>query len=130
VESTEAQTAGLPRLGRPICRTTGSAAAALLLHPQDRPVQGGPAALRIGVAGAAALPRHEADEVVEPEGEEPEQLDDEDAHGPDDDPEERLTEELVFNRWDHRLDRRALRTPRDRSRLRIQAIPAEADPTA
>jgi len=38
-------------------------------------------------------------------------------------------EDLVFNRWDHRLDRRALRTLRDRSRVRIEAIPAEAGPT-
>lgn len=38
-------------------------------------------------------------------------------------------EELVFNRWDHRLDRRALRTLRDRSSVRIQAIPPEASPT-
>jgi hypothetical protein len=38
-------------------------------------------------------------------------------------------EDLVFNRWDHRLDRRALRTLRDRSRVRVEAIPPEADPT-
>jgi hypothetical protein len=38
-------------------------------------------------------------------------------------------EELVFNRWDHRLDRRALRTLRDRSSLRIEALAAE-DETA
>jgi hypothetical protein len=31
-------------------------------------------------------------------------------------------EELVFNRWDHRLDRRALRTLRDRSSLRITPL--------
>lgn len=39
-------------------------------------------------------------------------------------------EELVFNRWDHRLDRRALRTLRDRSRLRIEAILPGAGPEA
>ena len=38
-------------------------------------------------------------------------------------------QELVFDRWDHRLDRRALLTLRDRSLLRIEAIPAAADPT-
>ena len=39
-------------------------------------------------------------------------------------------EDLVFNRWDHRLDRRALRTLRDRSTLRITAIAPGADQTA
>ena len=38
-------------------------------------------------------------------------------------------QELVFDRWTHRLDRRALRTLRDRSSVRIEAIPREADPT-
>ena len=38
-------------------------------------------------------------------------------------------QELVFDRWDHRLDRRALLTLRDRSLLRIEAIPPEAAPT-
>jgi hypothetical protein len=38
-------------------------------------------------------------------------------------------EDLVFNRWDHRLDRRALRPLRDRSRVRVEAIPPEADLT-
>src|SRR5450759_2707834 len=93
VESTEARAGGLPRrvgaLRGAFCRV----AAALLLHPRDRPVQSGPAALRVGVAGAAALPRHEADEVVEPEGEDPQQLDDEEPHGPDDDTEQRLAED-------------------------------------
>jgi len=35
-------------------------------------------------------------------------------------------QELVFDRWDHRLDRRALRTLRDRSRVRIKPIEADA----
>jgi hypothetical protein len=39
-------------------------------------------------------------------------------------------EELVFNRWDHRLDRRVLRTLRDRSTVRVEAIPAATDPAA
>src|SRR5665648_662998 len=93
MESTEARAGGLPRRVGPPRGALCLAAAALLLHPRDRPVQGGPAALRIGVAGAAALPRHEADEVVEPQGKEPQQLDDEEPHGPDDDPEERLAED-------------------------------------
>jgi len=38
-------------------------------------------------------------------------------------------QELVFDRWAHRLDRRALRTLRDRSSVRIEAIPPEAAPT-
>lgn len=35
-------------------------------------------------------------------------------------------QELVFDRWTHRLDRRALRTLRDRSTVRIEAIPPAA----
>lgn len=31
-------------------------------------------------------------------------------------------EEVVFNHWDHRLDRRALRTVRDRSAMRIEKL--------
>ena len=31
-------------------------------------------------------------------------------------------EEVVFNRWDHRLYRRALRTVRDRSAMRIETL--------
>jgi len=38
-------------------------------------------------------------------------------------------QELVFDRWTHRLDRRALRTLRDRSAVRIEALPPEAAPT-
>jgi hypothetical protein len=38
-------------------------------------------------------------------------------------------QELVFDRWTHRLDRRALRTLRDRSSVRVEAIPRRADPT-
>src|SRR5450756_438346 len=77
MESTEARAGGLPRRVGPPRGALCLAAAALLLHPRYRPVQSGPAALRVAVAGAAALPRHEADEVVEPEGEDPQQLDDE-----------------------------------------------------
>jgi hypothetical protein len=36
-------------------------------------------------------------------------------------------EELVFNRWDHRLDQRALRTVRDRSKVRIEPLVSEAE---
>jgi hypothetical protein len=36
-------------------------------------------------------------------------------------------EELVFNRWDHRLDRRALRTLRDRSSLHIMPLDSAPD---
>ena len=35
-------------------------------------------------------------------------------------------QELVFDRWTHRLDRRALLTLRDRSTVRIEAIPPAA----
>lgn len=31
-------------------------------------------------------------------------------------------EEAVFNHWDHRLDRRALRTVRDSSAIRIETL--------
>src|SRR5674476_821977 len=93
MESTEARAGGLPRRVGPPRGALCLAAAALLLHPRYRPVQSGPAALRVAVAGAAALPRHEADEVVEPEGEDPQQLDDEEPHGPDGDPEERPAED-------------------------------------
>src|SRR5450830_79459 len=104
VESTEARAGGLPRRVGALRGAFCSVAAALLLHPRDSPVKGGPAALRIGVAGAAALPRHEADEVVEPEGEEPQQLDDEEPHGPDDDPKERLAEDHLEHDEDAERD--------------------------
>ena len=38
-------------------------------------------------------------------------------------------QELVFDRWDHRLDRRALRTLRHRSSVRIEAILDTVGPT-
>ena len=37
-------------------------------------------------------------------------------------------QELVFDRWTHRLDRRALRTLRDRSTVHIAAISPAAGP--
>jgi hypothetical protein len=34
-------------------------------------------------------------------------------------------EALVFNRWDYRLDRRVLRTIRDKSTVRVEPLDAE-----
>ena len=36
-------------------------------------------------------------------------------------------EALVFNRWDYRLDRRVLRTIRDKSTVRVEPLDPEGD---